>query len=256
MKTASELVDAANRSMLDSYRKLVAHSAGGASAEFGGVFAFSSGLPLSLFNGCVVVRRATASDLRMGLAWIGERDVPYRAWIDDRRAPGLSDVAIADGLVRDEHPYPGMVLHPVPEPPSPAPGVVIEAVSTAGLDEHLAVRVADGLGADLAERLFSASFAADPDVKFFTAWLDGRPVGASIAIRSGDVGGIYAVGTLEHARHHGVGTAATWACVAAGISWGCDTIALQASDMGLPIYEAMGFRTVVEYTVLRPPIRT
>ena len=82
MKTASELVDAANRSMLDSYRKLVAHSAGGASAEFGGVFAFSSGLPLSLFNGCVVVRRATASDLRMGSPGLGNVTSPT--------APGLT----------------------------------------------------------------------------------------------------------------------------------------------------------------------
>ena len=223
---------------------------------FGGVFAFSSRLPLSLFNGCVVVRQATESDLQAGLAWIRERDLPYRAWIDEGRAPGLSEVAIAEGLVPDEEPYPGMVLHPVPEPPSPAAGVVIEAVSTAGLDEHLAVRVADGLRADLAERLFSASFSADPDVEFFTARLDGRPVGASIAIRSDDVCGIYAVGTLEHARRRGVGTAATWACVAAGTSWGCDIIVLQASDMGLPIYEAMGFRTVVEYSVFRQPIGT
>lgn len=134
---------------------------------------------------------------------------------------------------------------------SPAPGVLVVPVSEAGLDEHLGVRVAGGMPAHLAELLFSASFAADPDVAFFTVRLDGRPVGVSLAIRSGDVGGVYAVGTLPDARRRGVGTAATWACVTAGRAWGCGAIALQASDMGLPIYAAMGFRTVVEYTVFR-----
>lgn len=248
-----ELVRAANDSFIDSYRKLVAHMPGGAATEFGGVFAFASGLPMSLFNGCVVVRHASARDLEAALTWVAKRDVPYRVWIDEVRAPGLADVTLASGLEREAQPYPGMVLHPIPAPPSPAPGVVVVPVSETGLDEHLAVRVADGMPAHLAERFFSASFAADPDVAFFTVWLDGRPVGASLAIRSGSIGGVYAVGTLPDARRRGVGTAATWACVAAGRSWGCDTIALQASDMGLPIYAAMGFRTVVEYAVFRQP---
>lgn len=251
MLGAPGLVRAANHSFVDSYRKLVTHTPGGAATEFGGVFAFASGLPLSLFNGCVLVRPATAKDLDAAFAWIEERDVPYRVWIDELRAPGLGDVVLARGLVRDADLYPGMVLHPVPEPPSPAPGVLVVPVSEAGLDEHLGVRVAGGMPAHLAELLFSASFAADPDVAFFTVRLDGRPVGVSLAIRSGDVGGVYAVGTLPDARRRGVGTAATWACVTAGRAWGCGAIALQASDMGLPIYAAMGFRTVVEYTVFR-----
>ena len=89
--------------------------------------------------------------------------------------------------------------------------------------------------------------AADPDVRLFTGRLDGRPVATSIAIRSGDVSGVYGVGTHESARRRGVGTAVTWAAVEAGRAWGCDTIVLQASDMGLPVYERMGFRTVVSY---------
>lgn len=251
MKTAAELVHAANHSYLDSYRKLVTHSRGGASTEFSGVFAFASGLPLWLFNGCIVVHGAAARDLEAGLALISERGVPYHGGIAEQHLPGLVDVAIAHGLSREAHPYPGMVLHPVPPPPSPAAGVEVRSVSDAGLDEHLGVRVASGLAPALAERLFSASFAADPDVEFFTARLGGRAVGAAIAIRSGDVGGIYAVETVPEARRRGVGTAATWACVAAARAWGCDTVVLQASEMGLPMYTAMGFRTVVRYAIFR-----
>jgi len=32
-----------------------------------------------------------------------------------------------------------------------------------------------------------------------------------------------------------------------GLAAGCDVSVLQASDMGLPIYERLGFRTVVQY---------
>lgn len=46
-----------------------------------------------------------------------------------------------------------------------------------------------------------------------------------------------AVGTLAEARRRGVGTALSWAA----------TEALQASPMGLPVYEVMGFTTVVAY---------
>jgi len=70
---------------------------------------------------------------------------------------------------------------------------------------------------------------------------------AAALVTTGDVSGVYAVGTLASARRRGVNTAATWAAVAAGRAWGTDTIALQASEMGFSLYAAMGFRTVVPY---------
>jgi GNAT superfamily N-acetyltransferase len=116
-----------------------------------------------------------------------------------------------------------MVLHPVPMPPEPPPNVT----------------VAPGLEPGLADFL-PWSFATDPDVRVFTSRLDGRPVGTSIAIRTGDVAGVYGVGTIPSARRRGVGTAASWAAVAAGRAWNCDAIVLRATEMGLPSYEQMG----------------
>ena len=115
------------------------------------------------------------------------------------------------------------------------------------LDEFIGVLEQGGLRAELAHRLISASFATDPDVQLFVGRLDKKPVATSIAIRSGDASGVYNVGTLPEARRRGVGSAVTWAAVGAGRAWGCDTVVLQSSVMGLSMYAEMGFRTVAPY---------
>ena len=254
MNSEAALISAANLNYVGSYRKLVEHSQGGEIREVGGVFAFATGLPLSLFNGCVIVEPATAKELEMAMDWISGRGLPYGTWIDETLAPGLATVPLARGLQRDPEPYPGMVLHPPPQPPQSAVGVTIAAVNESGLGGYHQVCVEGGLPVELVRRLFSPSFAADPEVQLFIGRLDGRPVGTSVAIRSGNVSGVYAVGTLPEARRRGVGSALTWAAVAAGQAWGCDTIVLQASPMGFSMYAAMGFRTIVTYaTFTRPP---
>ncbi len=248
MKTRNELALAANRSFVGSFRTLVAHTPGAAARQWGGVFAFATGLPMSLFNGCAVVAQMTAADLEAALQWVGARRVPYQVWIDETAAPGLDPVAAARGLQRDPLPYPGMVLHPIPEPPAAATGVTVTPVTTeAELRDYHDLCVQEGLPPALALRLYSSSLVADPDVQLFMARLDGRPAGHAVAIRTGDVSGVYAVGTLASVRRRGVATAATWGAVAAGRAWGTDTIALQASEMGFSLYAAMGFRTVVPY---------
>ena len=42
--------------------------------------------------------------------------------------------------------------------------------------------------------------------------------------------------------------------VADGLVTGCDVAALQASEMGRPIYERLGFRTVVRYATYTDPV--
>ena len=90
---------------------------------------------------------------------------------------------------------------------------------------------------------------ADPAVAPFVGRLDGYAVGTSLAIRSDTASGVYNVVTLERARRRGVGTALTWAAVAAGKAWGRDTIVLQSSAMAESMYRAMGFRLVAPYAV-------
>ena len=247
MEGDPDLVREADENFIASFRKLAEHVPEGKTQEDRSVFSFITGLPLSLFNGCVVTQEASSAELAASLAWVVAHDVPFSVWIAEKLAAGLADVPISFGLERDPSLYPGMVLHPIPQARPQRPGVAVVPISEPRLDEFINVLEEGGLSAELAQRLISPSFAADSDVRLFVGRLDGRPVGTSIAIRSRDASGVYNVGTLPVARRRGVGSALTWAAVEAGRAWGCDTIVLQSSIMGLSMYSDMGFRTVAPY---------
>ncbi len=73
------------------------------------------------------------------------------------------------------------------------------------------------------------------------------PVTTTQLVLAGGVGGLYYVGTAEAARGRGWGEAITRHAMAEAASLGCGTVTLQASPMGLPIYEHIGFRRVAYY---------
>jgi hypothetical protein len=246
------LLEAANRNFVGAYRKLVQHTDGQV-RRFGGVFAFTTGVPLGIFNGCVVLGANTTEDLHRAIRWAESLQLPFRLWTDGPREASVTTVATEHGLVPDGEPEPVMVMRcPATRPPLPIGISVVEA----GAGEFRHVAEATGVPAELGLRLYRESFAADPDVQMFVAKRDGRPVSKSIAIRTGNVAGVYDVGTVSDARRRGAGSAVTWAAVAAGCDWGCRSMVLQASPMGFPVYRAMGFEVIGQYTIFRPPPRT
>jgi GNAT superfamily N-acetyltransferase len=246
------LQQAADANFLASFRKLVEHTPTGELRETGGVFAFTSGLPIGLFNGCVIVAQPAGRELDEAIRWLLKSELPFHVWIREELAPSISDVPRIHGLVEAERRYPGMVLAPMPDVPRPAPGITLRDVTDQGsLEEHRGILIAAGAEPWDVGRLLPDRVLTDPDVALTTVLLDADPVGYSLAIRSGDVSGVYNVATLPSGRRRGVGTAATWAAVAAGRRWGCRMAVLQSSEMGQSIYEAMGFRTVVRYVEFR-----
>jgi len=91
------------------------------------------------------------------------------------------------------------------------------------------------------------------NVVAFLALLDGQPVGIAMTMVGHGVAGIYWVGSLEQARGRGIGRAVTAAATNAGFDLGADLASLQASPMGKPIYEAMGYETAFEYQMFMSP---
>ncbi len=151
--SASKLLSVANENFVASYRKLVEHSPEGEVNQVGGVFAFVTGFPFALFNGCVVVERAAPPELEEALAWVTAHGVPHRVWLAEQAAQKLEAVPTAYGLGRDPASFPGMVLHPVPEPPPPAVG-----------DGGVSRRTGSRLASPRRGRKRACSGAGEPDV--------------------------------------------------------------------------------------------
>ena len=249
MKSDRELVAAADENFIASVRTLAEHVPDGACRDAPGLFAFATGLPMALFNGCVVTAPVETDDLDSAMAWVKASNAPFRVWVSEGLGAERAHLERVPGLAAHELPYPGMTLHPVPDPPAPPAGVTVVPVAAGGVDEFLGVVVEAGLERDLALRLFLSGVDADPAVALFVGRLEGEPAGTSIAIRSDTSSGVYNVVTLEPARRRGVGTALTWAAAGAGRAWGRDTIVLQSSPMAESMYRAMGFRLTAPYAV-------
>ena len=75
----------------------------------------------------------------------------------------------------------------------------------------------------------------------------GEPDTTGVGVRIGRTIGIYNIATIESARRQGLGAAITERVAADGAAAGCDVAILQSSPMGRPIYERLGYRTLVEY---------
>jgi len=175
--------------------------------------------------------------------------VTLRDGTDDAFRPLVAELGLA--LLPDSPRMPGMALHPLPASggtPAP-PGHEIRRVTDArGLADHADV-LADGFGMP---RAWAAAFATDrmaaaPGIAFYVGYQDGAPVTSGVGVQTGRTIGVYNIATVEAARRRGLGAAMTMRVVDEGAAAGCDTAILQASEMGLSVYERLGFRTVVEY---------
>jgi GNAT superfamily N-acetyltransferase len=93
--------------------------------------------------------------------------------------------------------------------------------------------------------------AADPAAyHLLVARLEGENVATALAFdHQGDCG-IYNVGTLEHARRRGLGTALTALHAHDALARGCLTASLQSTDMAERVYAAVGFHDLGRFLEL------
>jgi len=220
----------------------------------GGVTAFGTGLPIPLFNQVVVTDHdATNAGMTAAIRALQSRGSSFylvlRRGIDDRFGPLAADL----GLTFEEGVLPGMAMHPNRAGPGAPEGHEIRRITdAAGLDDHIRT-LADGFEIPdpivrpwIGEELWRRDGCA-----VYVGYTDGRPVTTGFGIRTGRTIGVYNIATVATARRHGYGAAMTARVVADGAADGCDVAILQASEMGRPIYERLGFRTVIGRDVYR-----
>lgn len=219
-----------------------------------GVVLIATGLPLRLFNQ-VIVERDDASPEAIAVAVAitrarGDRFVVnLRVGADDRLIPLMDDL----GLVRlSVNPWmPGMALHPVPAGAvaAPGPGQEIRQVTDdSGIEDHIRTAAAGfGLSESILRGIMTPAMAGRSGVAIYVGYADDEAVTTGLGVRTGRTIGVYNIATVPAARKRGFGAAMSTRIAVDGAAAGCDVAVLQASDMGYPIYERLGYRTVVEY---------
>lgn len=95
---------------------------------------------------------------------------------------------------------------------------------------------------------FAAARSAFPfRCSWFITHIDGEPAACGQLLRTDDVAGVYSIAVREQFRRRGLGAAISWTVLAAGRDAGCSIGVLQASPMGEPVYDQMGFETITRY---------
>jgi hypothetical protein len=243
---------AVDASFLDATRRLAARETG-FTARFGSVQVAAMGLPVAFFNPIFVLEPLSApADLAAALAAVRSRDLPFVVHVRGDLDEDSISVARDLGL-KQTSTLPGMAL-PLPATASAAPqGLRFERVLnerdySAGMEV-----AADGFGMPLpfAQMAFPQSMFDAAGIRGYVAYAGDEPVATAMSIQLGSVLGIYSVATATARRRAGYGRAVTWHAIGEADP-GTTTAVLQSSPDGLPVYERMGFRTVVEYLEFEP----
>jgi ribosomal protein S18 acetylase RimI-like enzyme len=240
--TEAELYLRGTKTLLASWEEY-AHSASDASVQrLPGVAAavFANEPERSVYNNAVLERNLAATKRADALdameaayaaagvgrfaAWVHESDRAMRADLE-RRGYGLDTSTRAMGMTLDDI--------PVPRPE-------IELGST-DWDDYLRIfGLPPGLLSGADHSIFHLLVARD----------GGENVATALAFDHDGDCGIYNVGTLEHARRRGLGTALTAVHLHEALARGCRTASVQSTKMAERVYAAGGFRDlgqILEY---------
>ncbi len=233
---------------------LLGRACGGEVMEDDGVLAISTGFPVAMLNIGFIQEPLADPEAAFTkiVKFFDDRSIPFVVRIREGVDPKSEEAATAMSMPYSDT-VPGMAMFPIGEPPPLPEGVSVQRVSDEEALANYRQVMADGFGMPLkmVERMIQPSFLELAGWQSFLASVDGQPVATTSLYASAGTAGIYNVTTLEEYRGRGIGAAITWQGVARGREMGCTVATLQASAMGKPVYERMGFRTVAPYRTFR-----
>ncbi len=175
------------------------------------------------------------------------------------QSPGLA--AALEGHGFKPRAVPGMALNLDAKLEDPPPDLAIEAVTDRAGVEEWGNTFDRALGVEpRGERhpwlnAFTALYLdeASPG-RLFVGRVEGTAVATSLAFVGGGAVGIYGVGTVPAFRGRGYGGALTVRCLEWGRSRDATVAVLESTDLGFPVYERLGFRTVFPTTSWVRPV--
>lgn len=248
------LAELQHENLISTYSLGGAQMAGSLIERRDGIALLVTGHPIRLFNQVLIdgdpVARPEA--LVAALAAARARGVEFivslRSGVDDRYRSVASEAGLVP--VSDSPWMPGMALHPLPgRGLGTSPDLEIRRVDdAAGVADHVRVLAAGfGMPEEWVALIVTESLAAAADASLYVGYHGGTAVTSGFGYRTGRTIGVYNIATIPSAQRRGYGAAITMRMVDDGAAAGCDVAVLQSSDMGRPVYERLGFRTVVEY---------
>ena len=251
--TLDTIIEAIDRNMAEEVAAFGRYLPGAKFHEDEEVQWLLTDLPSSLFNGVLLARFAEGdidTKIERILKPFKERGLPVSWGVGPYSRPanlgtymeahGLQLVHVSTGMAAD--------LHTLNEEIKVAPGLRIEVVSNEEMLRQYATVSMRGFGASPEDNKIyydtytGIGFGDDLPWRHYIGWLDDQPVAVSSLLLHAGVAGIYGVATLPEARRQGIGAAMTLAPLRDARRLGYSIGVLSPSEMGLHIYQRIGFR--------------
>ncbi|MFT3856019.1 MAG: GNAT family N-acetyltransferase [Aquabacterium sp.] len=244
--------DLADRNLAEAIRIHHRWQPGARMLELNGVLLHQGTAPLPLpFNNCVVRTDPAVQPeqvLAQAEAFFGQASNPFAILTMSRPDVDLDAWLGAQGFTAMSH-LPAMLAEaPVPVPQLDAPwqvSVLNRLEDTPGFIEVCGLAY-ETLG--LPPMFMPSYFGApeqllSPEVTIAVARDGDRRISAAaLVLHTGEVSGVYWVGTAPAARGHGLAAACTATVTNLALERGARAVTLQATEMGEPTYRKLGFR--------------
>jgi GNAT superfamily N-acetyltransferase len=216
---------------------------------------YRSDFPHALFNG-VMRARDVSLDEAIPEARRRLAGVPWCWWVGDDSDEGVAEHLIAqDAEQTTQMPVMATDLTEIKDLPDPE-GLTIRHVTDRPGMRDLVTAYAEPLGVplDAVDTLIESEMAylsRDPDLIHLAGVIGEKTVGTAVVSLSGEVAALYCIATDAEYRRRGVATAVTLEALRIAREAGHDVATLQASSMGRPVYEQIGFTTVSHYRLFQ-----
>ena len=181
---------------------------------------------------------------------------PYILWVVQGMHDELEQAARSAGMAMISEMPAMLVRHRLPERGNPAGFELEEVADEQALADFVEVTGISYEETGLPPHVMHSYFARPKRVlsaghRLVLARCEGQPVAAALSVTAGDGaarrGGVCWVGTKPGRRGSGAGEACTRAVTNAAFDEGASVVALEASEMGEPIYRRMGYAEVGRY---------
>ena len=248
----SELMRASHLAFVETYRSMGRAAPKGGVAEFEGVTAVATGLAEPQFNRLFVIEPPgdPADILDRAGSFFGALRLPWCMIVASEVRDAVDHAARSAKMLLGT-PIPLMVMPATMAWEKPPEGLEIQMVTDNGRAETFVRTMEEGFGArhGLFRIFEEPGVWSAAGAGYYIGYLGGIPVATAARMSYARMAGIFNVSTVDGYRRRGIAEAMTRHAALEGTPDGCIASSLQATRMGFPLYQRMGYIPAANYTV-------